>query len=234
MALSQASLLTFLRSVAGIPANYLPDADPQIGYAYAQAQNIVNLDLQSAPATTGAWSPYEDAVYNLSTHLLIEFAADQSYALSAISWSAGVVSATTAAASQLLPGDVVAISGVSPLAYSGGTVNGVRQTTVTVYATPDTTHFQYALQPDPGTATLLAAPLVTEQYFAGARKQLKIGAFAPGVVTSANDLSTGTGLLNPDFMRGLTLFDLQLLKTTYGRAALSIMQRYGPAVWGVN
>ena len=224
---------TFVRNVMGIGANYLPDASPQLQHAFDQALNIVNLDLAVASAQRTSWSPYELAVYNLAGHLLVEFAADVSYALSALSWSAGVVTATTSAASQIIPGDRLVITGVSPLGYSQPLLNGVRQPQIVVDGTLDNTHFTYLISPNPGTAVLLAGAAAVEQFFSSARKQLKITAFVPGVVTSANDLSTGAGLMNPDFMRGFTLENLQLLKTAQGRAYLSIAQKYGPNVWGV-
>ena len=225
-----AGLLTFVRNVMGVQANYLPDSSTIVQHAFDQALNIVNLDLTSAPAQTTSWDPYGLAVYNLAGHLICEFAQDQSYALSALSWANGYATATTAVAHAMLPGDRLTISSVSPIGYSGPPTLGYVQ----VQAVPDATHFSYALSPDPGAATLLAGAAATERYFLYARQQYKMTSFVPGVVTSANDLSTGAGLLNPEFMRSLTLENLQLLKTPYGQAYLSAAQKYGPNIWGVN
>ena len=227
-------LITFVRNVAGIPAAYLPDSSLQFQHALDNATNTVNLDLISALSRPTSWSPYALAVLNLSTHLLIEYAIDQSYGLSGLSWAAGTVSATTSAPHLIQPGNRLTISGVSPLGYSGSVLNGVQQNYVVVQAVPDSTHFTYSLAKDPGASTLLSGAAAIEQYFSNARRQLKIGAWVPGVVTSANDVSTGTGLLNPDFMRGLTIENLDLLKTQFGRSYLSLAQKYGPSAWGVT
>lgn len=214
----------------GISTDYLPDSSPQIQYAYDWSIDIVNQDLQCALSQSTSWTIYERAVYNLAGHTLIEWATDQSYPLAALSWSAGVATGQTTAASAIIPGDRVRIVAVSPLGYAGPPNLGY----VVVQATPDPLHFQYNLSPDPGAATLLSGAAVAETFFQQARSRLKLGEFAPGVVASASDVSTSTGLLNQDFMRGLTLENLQLLKTVYGRAYMSIAQKYGPTVWGVT
>lgn len=218
----------------GIPTWYLPDDSPNILYSYNTSLNFVLDDLINTPSIRGTWSPYEQAVYNLAGHLLITYAGDQTYAISSLSWAAGTVTVTTTASNMIQPGDALSIVGVSPLGYSGSVLNGVRQTSIIVNATPDNTHFSYPLTPNPGIATPLANAAANEQFFVNARKLYKINSFVPGVVTSANDLSTGAGLLNPDFMKGLTLADLQLLKTPFGRTYLSIAQDAGPNWWGVS
>lgn len=60
-----------------------------------------------------------------------------------------------------------------------------------------------------------------------------ISDFAPGVVQSVSDVSTSTGMLVPDFMKELTLSDLQLLKTPYGRQYLALAQKFG-TLWGLT
>lgn len=75
-----------------------------------------------------------------------------------------------------------------------------------------------------------------QTYFADIRGAdgYNVSAFVPGVVSGASDVSTGDSLLNPDFMKGLTLGDLQNMKTPYGLAYLAIAQDYGPAAWGLS
>jgi hypothetical protein len=67
--------------------------------------------------------------------------------------------------------------------------------------------------------------------FATLRKTYSILAFKPGVVQSSGDEGTNTSLLVPDFMKNLTMADLQYIKTPWGRAYMAIAQRVGP-VWG--
>ena len=227
---SVASFLIFIRNVMGIPAAYLPDASPFVQHAFDHSVDVVNQDLALAGGQTTSWSVLEIATYNLGGHILIEYAPDQSYAISALSWSAGYANATTPVPSAIQPGDKLTILGVSPLDYSGPQRLGY----VVVQATPDSTHFSYALSPNPGTATLLSNAAASEQYFSRLRRQLKINSFVPGVVGSTSDLTTSVGLDNPDFMKGLTLENLQLLKTPFGQAYLSTAQKYGPSIWGLT
>lgn len=214
----------------GIPANYLPDDSPQIGYAYAWAIDVVNPILQATCRQAGAWGPYERAVYNLAGHSLVEWGVDLSYPLASLAFSAGTVTGVTTATNTILPGDKVKIVGVSPLPYAGPPTLGWVQ----VQATPNPTTFQYVLPKDPGTATLLSGAAVVETFFAMAQLKFNLGQFAPGVVSNSSDVSTSVGLLNQTFMQGLTLEDLQLMKTVWGRAYMAIAQKWGPTVWGFN
>lgn len=218
---------TFLRNVARISVGNLPDNSPSIQHAFDYAAEMVNLDLGIIPAAPGSWSIYEQAVYNLATHTLIEYAQDASYPILALSWSAGVVSATTNTPHQMMPGDQIKIVGVSPLAYGGSGA-------VTLTAVPDNTHFGYLLPRDPGGAMLLSGAAAQSQFFADARRVLKLNSFTPGIVGSTSDLSTSVSLDVPEFFKHLTLDQLQLLKTPYGRAYLRLAQRYGPTVWGIT
>jgi len=70
-------------------------------------------------------------------------------------------------------------------------------------------------------------------YFADLRKSFLINDFAAGVVQSASDGVTSDSLLVPDALKGLTLANLQNLKTPWGRTYLSMAQTYG-ALWGVS
>lgn len=72
-----------------------------------------------------------------------------------------------------------------------------------------------------------------QTYFVNARTGFEINTFVAGVVQSTGDESTNESLLVPDFFKGLTMSDLQLLKTPYGRFYLSIAQKTGP-IWGLS
>ena len=63
--------------------------------------------------------------------------------------------------------------------------------------------------------------------FADIRTAYKINSFVPGIVSSTSDNGTSTSLITPDFFQNLTLSDLQLMKTPYGRAYLAIAQKAG-------
>jgi hypothetical protein len=69
--------------------------------------------------------------------------------------------------------------------------------------------------------------------FADIRTAYKINSFVPGIVSSTSDNGTSTSLATPDFFKDLTLSDLHLMKTPYGRAYLSIAQKAG-YLWGIT
>lgn len=221
---------TFVRNVMGIGTNYLPTDSPSLQHSFDHSLDIVNDDLAGATAQRTSWSPYELAVYNLAGHLLIEFAPDVSVPVTAIAWAAGVVTVTTTDPHGLLPGDKVQPVAVSPLALYGPVNPGY----VIVQSVPDTTHFTYNVAADPGAITLLPGAAYVGQYFLNARRMFKINSFVPGIVANTSDLTTSVGLDNPDFFKMLTLFDLQLLKTPWGRAYLATAQKVGPTVWGLT
>lgn len=72
-----------------------------------------------------------------------------------------------------------------------------------------------------------------QTYFADLRDKLGIDDFIPGVIASSNNISTGQSMLNPEFMKTLSLMDLQNLKTPFGRNYLSFAQQVG-TIWGVS
>lgn len=58
--------------------------------------------------------------------------------------------------------------------------------------------------------------------------------FTAGVVSSTSDEGTSASFAVSQALQNLTLGDLQLLKTPWGRAYLAIAQSYGPSVWGLS
>lgn len=78
------------------------------------------------------------------------------------------------------------------------------------------------------------APDVPDQtYWAGERKRLKVNDITLGVITSASDQGTAAAITNPEQFKGLTIGDLQNLRTSYGRAYLAIAQSVG-SLWGLS
>jgi hypothetical protein len=61
-----------------------------------------------------------------------------------------------------------------------------------------------------------------------------INNFVAGVVSAAADEATSNTLLVPDAFKGLTIADLQKLKTPFGIEYLSLAQQWGPSVWGLT
>jgi hypothetical protein len=71
-------------------------------------------------------------------------------------------------------------------------------------------------------------------FFAEARKTLKINEFVSGVVQSSGDEGTNVSMVVQKAAEEFTLANLQQLKTPWGRAYLAIAQSYGPYSWGLT
>lgn len=70
-------------------------------------------------------------------------------------------------------------------------------------------------------------------YFTQLRKAYNLTGFVPGVVTSTSDEGTSASYLNSEFMKNLTLGNLQNLKTPWGRQYLIFAQDFG-TLWGLT
>lgn len=66
-----------------------------------------------------------------------------------------------------------------------------------------------------------------QTFFAQAKQKYQLNTFVSGVVTFAGDEGTQSSLTVPDAMKGLTIGNLQNLKTPYGRMYLQIAQDFG-------
>lgn len=55
-----------------------------------------------------------------------------------------------------------------------------------------------------------------------------------GLVQAAGDQGTSGSVSAPKWVEGLTIADLDMMKTPWGRAFLAWNQSYGPSVWGVS
>lgn len=140
------------------------------------------------------------------------------------------------------PSDRVSVSGITPtpydatmweplLVYSVSAPDTQAQVTYPFVANRAKGYPQIT---NPGPATVLPGALLSETVFFQLRRTYGINRFVPGVVTSAGDQGTSTGLLNPDFMRNLQFADLQYMKTPWGMQYEAFAQRAGPTLWGIN
>lgn len=55
-----------------------------------------------------------------------------------------------------------------------------------------------------------------------------------GLVASTSDDTNSITLANPDWVKGLTIGQLGMMKTPWGRECLSYLQSYGPTIWGLS
>lgn len=209
----------------GITPNYLPGSAPIIDTAYQVALSLVLCDFACIDPFI-----YSLMVYNLAGDNLLNYAPDQFAVITGITWSGGMASATTAAPHGFATGDVLSISGCAPLGYN--TQPGPANTFIgTPIIVTGATTFEYLIAANPG--TFAQGGMASETYFATLRRQFNLTGFVSGVISASNDESTGQSILNPDFMKGLTLGNLQNLKTPYGRQYLAFAQDYGQ-IWGVS
>jgi hypothetical protein len=90
---------------------------------------------------------------------------------------------------------------------------------------------------------LITPDQVGQTYFKGARSNQPQttgpGGFAliqpsSGLVASTSDEGTSVTLANPDWVKGLTIGQLQFAKTPWGREYLSFIQSYGPTIWNLT
>lgn len=70
-------------------------------------------------------------------------------------------------------------------------------------------------------------------FFKEMRANLGLSKFTPGVVAGTSDQGTAVSYLNPEFMKEMTLANLQQIKDPWGRAYLMIAQDYG-GIWGIS
>jgi hypothetical protein len=70
-------------------------------------------------------------------------------------------------------------------------------------------------------------------YWSDLRGTFNINNFIGGVINFSSDQSTSQGIAVSDFLKNLTMADLQALKTPWGRMYLSIAQNVG-TLWGLS
>jgi len=72
-----------------------------------------------------------------------------------------------------------------------------------------------------------------QTYFEELRAKYNINGFVAGVISAANDVSTGQTLAVGKGLQNLDLISLQAIKNPYGRQAIAFMQALG-TLWGLS
>ncbi len=85
-------------------------------------------------------------------------------------------------------------------------------------------HWLVCWAPDPSASTV----------FTDARAKYAIFAFKGGVVASGSDSGTSASVTIPEGLKELPLEQLLQLKTPWGIAALSYLQKFGPNLFGIS
>ena len=203
----------------GVTTAQLPSNSLYLQWAFTYALDQV-FTVAQMPAIL-----YVLAVYNCGMHRLLQIAQDATgLALTSLAWAGGVVTATTTAALVAPVGTVfgASVSGAVPLGY-----NGAFQATVT-----GTNTFIYPLAANPGAET--QAGTFGQTYIADSRKTYGLLAFTAGPVISSSDEGTSQTLVEPEWMKTLTISAGNLLKTPWGADYLSYTQQYGPNIVGFS
>jgi len=207
--ISLADYIVFIRTQMGIPIQYLPDDSLDIELSYCLAKEQVNHWFCK-------WKTiYPLMVYNLAGHILISIARDYSVLLASLTWSSGVVAATTITVNTFVTGNTILVSNVVPQSY-----NGVQSITVI-----NSTHFTYPISINPGTCII--AGKAGFNLFETLRATYHMNNFVPGLIKSSADESTSESLTTPNWVNNVSLNDLDILKTPYGRFYAMYAQKFG-------
>jgi len=80
----------------------------------------------------------------------------------------------------------------------------------------------------------LANDAAGQCFFRDLRSSLGLHSFSAGLVVSSSDQGTSQTLEIIAAAKSMTLTDLQMMKTPYGRAYLDYAQNYGGNIWGLT
>jgi hypothetical protein len=72
-----------------------------------------------------------------------------------------------------------------------------------------------------------------QTFWTNLRNQLGLNSFTAGLITSAADQGTAESMYIPDAIKGMTLMDLQLAKSPWGRKYLMFAGQWG-SIWGLT
>lgn len=73
-----------------------------------------------------------------------------------------------------------------------------------------------------------------QTYFKDTRAALGLNSWAAGLVAASGDQGTSQTLEVIEAAKNMTITDLEMMKTRYGRAYLGFAQAYGPTIWGLT
>lgn len=91
-----------------------------------------------------------------------------------------------------------------------------------------------ALTPDSDPPVMYPGTDPPIPYFEYLRNKFGIDSFVAGVVTYTADVSTSVSFQVPDWMKTLSMSDMENLKTPWGRRYMAIAQQYGPTIVGIT
>jgi hypothetical protein len=73
-----------------------------------------------------------------------------------------------------------------------------------------------------------------QEFFRDMRQSLGLNSFQPGFIISSADQGTSQSFEVIEAAKRMTITDLQMMRTPYGRVYLDIAQSYGSTIWGLT
>jgi hypothetical protein len=214
---TQAGYTAFLYSVVGIPIVSLPTSS-----GTATAGTTMTLTDSVQTWSLNEWADY--ALTDISSNVIATIASNTATTLT---FTAALPESINVGDAYLIAPQIVPMS----LSVALEIVNAIlalgscQMYTLAVYNLAADRLINYAVD-----ATILP----DQTYFFDERKKLRINEVSVGVPSAASDQGTATGILNPEFMKTMTLRDLQTLKTPWGRDYMSIALDWGADTWGLT
>ena len=81
---------------------------------------------------------------------------------------------------------------------------------------------------------MIAQDLPNQDFFTQARTKYDLNSLVPGPVLASGDQATSETLVVPEFFKNLTLSEINLIQTPFGRRYLGYAQMYGPTIVGFS
>lgn len=79
-----------------------------------------------------------------------------------------------------------------------------------------------------------AVDIQNQSYFADQRKKFRLDEVSVGIVSATANETTSMSYMNPEQLKRLTVEDLELMKTPWGRRYIGIAQKYGETAYGLT
>lgn len=205
--------LTFLTNVVGIPSANFPSV---VGAATGGSVTTLNDTAQTWAVNQWVGYVLSDTTQGVNASVLSSTVTQLTFAALTLPVNAG--DAYLVAPSVLLGSLTIALNTVNEMLNCASST----MYTLAVYSLATDRLINYA--PD----------VQGQTFFQDLRKQFRLLDVSVGVPSAASDQGTAVGILNPEFMKTMTLGDLQTLKTVYGRRYMELALNYGPSLWGLS
>ena len=212
----------------------LPNITDYLSFVLGEISNpSVNLPSAAGAATSVTQSSLTDTTQTWAAGQWVNcwlYASTANVTVPITGNTATTVNFATQTA-PLAVGDAYVI--IQPIVYTSFTVAVAIVNDALAIATPTTYVLAvYDLAMD--RLVRFAPDQPNQTYFSGLRAQFDLVGTSVGAVASASDQGTSASIANPEWMRAMTMRDIQTLRTPWGREYMGFAQAYGPNIWGVS